>query len=209
MFKNIWLVSILTNQFPPISTILHTQPKTKEMADGSKKQKFIDSFFQRSVRSRAGAWQTVETVQMPKSNVGAQFACDLCPKMCGNAGSLAVHKSMIHPTNPTPASSSFFVPRQASACPKFPTPFWKQLFVVGVAYVAVVMAGRARFERYIPPPPRKVDGRATNKGSSSRGRKNFSTIKITAHLFSTLTWNPPPPQKKTRMPRCAYAFIRE
>ena len=176
------------------------------MADGSKKQKFIDSFFQRSVRSRAGAWQTVETVQMPKSNVGAQFACDLCPKMCGNAGSLAVHKSMIHPTNPTPASSSFFVPRQASACPKFPTPFWKQLFVVGVAYVAVVMAGRARFERYIPP-PRKVDGRATNKGSSSRGRKNFSTIKITAHLFSTLTWNPP--QKKTRMPRCAYAFIRE
>jgi len=122
------------------------------MADGSKKQKFIDSFFQRSVRSRAGAWQTVETVQMPKSNVGAQFACDLCPKMCGNAGSLAVHKSMIHPTNPTPASSSFFVPRQASACPKFPTPFWKQLFVVGVAYVAVVMAGRARFESYSPPP---------------------------------------------------------
>ena len=101
-----------------------------------------------------------------------------------------------------------------------------------------------------PPPPRKVDGRATNKGSSSRGRKNLSqkarileeflaaneaakdlgvklsqekigsehglsqgTISkwlakiLTAHLFWTLTWNPPP--KKTRMPRCAYAFIRE
>jgi len=110
---------------------------------------------------------------MPKSNVGAQFACDLCPKMCGNAGSLAVHKSMIHPTNPTPASSSFFVPRQASACPKFPTPFWKQLFVVGVASVAVVMAGRARFERYTPP---------TSK-SRRQGHQQGIEFKRTEKLF--------------------------
>ena len=195
MFKNIWLVSILTNQFPPISTILHTQPKTKEMADGSKKQKFIDSFFQRSVRSRAGAWQTVETVQMPKSNVGAQFACDLCPKMCGNAGSLAVHKSMIHPTNPTPASSSFFVPRQASACPKFPTPFWKQLFVVGVAYVAVVMAGRARFERYIPPPTSKSRRQGHQQGIEfKRTEKLFYNKNNSASIFN-FDLEPPPPPK--------------
>jgi DNA-binding transcriptional regulator YiaG len=143
-----------------------------------KKQKFIDSFFQRSVKTCAGLLETVKTVHAGNANP-TPFPCNLCPKICGNPGALAVHKSLIHPRSTVnPSVQSFFSPKQSTnqseSKSKFPKPFWKELLLIGVAYVAIMNPVCTRFERYIPPPAPVLDGRHKNKGAKTRTRKSFS-----------------------------------
>ena len=109
------------------------------MSQPPRKQKSIDSFFQRTVRSRAGVLQQVQSLVQNES-VGTQFACNLCPKICGNQGALTVHKTMVHPSPAVLSVQEFFSPAERLRKTNQRKPFWQQIASIGIAYVAVFNA---------------------------------------------------------------------
>ena len=177
----------LLGNHPSLCTVIGDGICAQTNPPPTKKQKFIDSFFERTNRMRTGGIQRVETVGTPEP---LTFRCNLCPKMCANPGALANHKNWCHPQISVASTQGLFLPptgNPASTNSPRPKPFWKQLMLLGACYIALfnVGQGTVKFVPYMPPVPKK-DGKAKNKGCAHRARHSFKMAsKILVHFHSS------------------------
>ena len=104
------------------------------------------------------------------------YPCASCDGVCANPGALSVHMTMKHPEKTTSLFAKVEVPKQVDPKSKknfeIPLPFWKQVFAIGLCYVAIMSPARTVFNLALRA-PLKRDRRRFNKGKDNRTRWTY------------------------------------
>ena len=131
-----------------------------------KKQKSIDSHFQRTVKMKTG-----EILQVMPSKVkeDVHFSCQYsnCGTKCANKGALATHMKFAHRNGNAGSISIFFVqkPKHTAQAPSIPGTMASHV-VSAVSNLTVVQRLFPVFREVEAPP--KIDGRISNRGADDR-----------------------------------------